>query len=56
MASAPSPVGYDPSTIWPDGPAGPDFAVIALEPWRVSVATVDELARGERAAVWRAVA
>jgi hypothetical protein len=51
---APAPVGYDPATIWPDGPAGPEFAVIALEPWRVSAASAAALARGERAAVWRA--
>lgn len=54
MASAAAPVGYDPATIWPDGPLGGEFAAIALEPWRVSVATAAELARGERAAVWRA--
>ena len=54
IARAPAPVGYDPATIWPGGPASPDFAVIALEPWRVSAATAAALARGERAAVWRA--
>ena len=36
------------------GPASPEFAVLALEPWRVSAATATALARGERAAVWRA--
>jgi Pyridoxamine 5'-phosphate oxidase len=54
MARAEAPVGYDPATIWPDGPLGGAFAAIALEPWRVSVATAAELARGERVAVWRA--
>jgi hypothetical protein len=54
IARAPVPVGYDPATVWPAGAASPDFAVIALEPWRVSAATAAGLARGERAAVWRA--
>jgi hypothetical protein len=54
IARAPAPVGYDPATIWPGGPASPDFAVIALEPWRICAATAAELARGERARVWRA--
>jgi hypothetical protein len=54
MARAEAPVGYDPSTIWPSGVLGGEFAAIALDPWRVSVATAAELARGERAAVWRA--
>jgi hypothetical protein len=54
IAGAPPPVGYDPASIWPDGPAGPEFAVIALVPWRVSAASAAALARGERGAVWRA--
>jgi hypothetical protein len=54
IARAPEPVAYDPATIWPDGPASPEFAVIALEPWRVSAASAAALARGERCAVWRA--
>jgi hypothetical protein len=54
IACAPKPVGYDPATIWPDGPTSPEFAVIALEPWRVSAASAAALAGGERPAVWRA--
>jgi hypothetical protein len=54
IARAPAPAGYDPATIWPDGPTSPEFAVIDLEPWRVSAASAAALARGERAAVWRA--
>ena len=54
IASAPAPVGYDPATIWPGGPASPDFAVLALQPWRVSATTAAALARGERGRVWRA--
>jgi hypothetical protein len=54
IARTPEPVGYDPATIWADGPTSPEFAVIVLEPWRVSAAAAAALARGERAAVWRA--
>ena len=54
IAQAPAPVGYDPATIWPGGPQSADFAVIGLEPWRVSATTATALARGERARVWRA--
>jgi pyridoxamine 5'-phosphate oxidase-like protein len=54
MVGTAAPVGYDPATIWPDGPSSEEFAVIALEPWRVSVAAAAELARGGRATVWRA--
>ena len=54
IARAPAPAGYDPSAIWPAGPTSADFAVIALEPWRVSAASAATLARGEQAAVWRA--
>jgi hypothetical protein len=54
IARAPAPAGYDPATIWPDGPASAEFAVIALEPWRLSAASAAALARGERPAVWRA--
>jgi hypothetical protein len=54
IAAAPAPVGYDPATIWPGGPASPDFAVIELQPWRVSATTAAALARGERGRVWRA--
>ena len=54
IARAPAPVGYDPATIWPGGPASPEFAVLGLDPWRVSAASAAALARGERAAVWRA--
>jgi hypothetical protein len=54
IARAPAPMGYDPATVWPDGPASADFAVIVLEPWRVSAATAAALARGECTAPWRA--
>jgi hypothetical protein len=38
LATAPAPVGYDPSMIpgW-DGPEAPTFGILRLRPWRVSV-------------------
>jgi hypothetical protein len=54
LASAPAPAGYDPATIWPDGPEADDFAILRLDPWRLRVATAAQLATGEPAAVWHA--
>jgi hypothetical protein len=42
--SADAPLGHDPYTIWPDGPANPDAAVLRLTPWRVRVALVRDAA------------
>src|SRR4051812_21720688 len=35
--SAPAPVGFDPATIWPDGPNSPGAEVLRLDPYRVQV-------------------
>jgi hypothetical protein len=51
--AAPPPVGYDPATIWPDGPDDPDAGVIRLDPWRLKVADAATLAAGEPAQAWR---
>ncbi len=32
---APPPVGFDPATIWPDGPASPDCGVLRLTASRI---------------------
>jgi len=48
------PLGYDPSTIFPDGPLSRDLRVLHLVPYRVQVGLATDLARGERARVWRA--
>jgi hypothetical protein len=53
MCRVPEPVGYDLSTIWPDGPGSADFAVIRLRPYRIRVAWAADLARGVRAPVWQ---
>ena len=40
---APEPLGHDPYSIWPDGPADPDAGVLRLKPWRLRVATMETL-------------
>lgn len=37
--TAPEPVGYDPARIppWSEGPTGPAFAVLRLDPWHLRV-------------------
>ena len=40
---APEPLGHDPYSIWPDGPADPDAGVLRLTPWRLRVATMETL-------------
>jgi len=54
FASAPTPVGYDPATVFPDGPDGPDFAVLHLRPYRLQAGRGEALARGERPRLWQA--
>jgi hypothetical protein len=49
----PEPVGYDPATIWPDGPRDPGAAVIRLHPWRLKAADAATLAGGGAALTWR---
>ena len=41
--AAPEPLGHDPYSIWPDGPADPDAGVLRLRPWRLRVATMETL-------------
>ncbi|MHB1138716.1 MAG: pyridoxamine 5'-phosphate oxidase family protein [Microthrixaceae bacterium] len=52
IASAPPPVGFDPATIWPDGPDAADFAVIELQARRVRVVLAAARAAGEPAPLW----
>jgi hypothetical protein len=37
IAATPTPVGFDPHMIWPDGPTSHDFAVLRFEAYRVLV-------------------
>jgi hypothetical protein len=41
--AAPEPLGHDPYSIWPDGPADPAAGVLMLRPWRMRVATMETL-------------
>jgi hypothetical protein len=54
IASIAPPVGFDPATIWPDGPDSPDCAFLRLEPWRLSVNTAARMVAGEPPLTWRA--
>jgi hypothetical protein len=51
-AAAP-PLGYDPATMFPEGPGGDGAAVLRLDPWRLRAADVETLAAGRPARVWR---
>lgn len=55
FASAPAPVGYDPSIVpgW-EGPTSPTFAVLRLEPWHLRVFPGTVLLRqGGQVLSWR---
>jgi hypothetical protein len=51
--SAPAPTGFDPATIWPDGPDSPGAEVLRLDPYRVQVGLAADLATGAPPRVWR---
>jgi len=53
IASAPPPVGWDPSSIFPKGPTDPLAGVLRLSPWRLSSNDAANFAAGGAAAVWR---
>jgi len=49
----PAPAGFDPATIWPDGPDSPGAGVLRLDPNRVQVALGADLASGASVRTWR---
>lgn len=51
--NTPPPLGYDPGMIWADGPLSEGFGVLRLEPWRVEVWSLDDLAKRQPPQVWR---
>jgi hypothetical protein len=53
-ASLPPPIGFDPATIFPDGPDAPPFAALHLRPYRIQVVRGAAMARGERPRRWTA--
>jgi hypothetical protein len=46
-------VRYDPSSIWPDGPASETFAVLRFTPYRVQAGLAADVAQGIRAGLVR---
>lgn len=51
--SAPEPVRYDPSNIWPEGPAAETFAVLSFSPYRIQSARAEQMAKGEKPSLVR---
>ena len=42
------PVGYDPISIWTDGPGSPDFAALRLRPYRIQAGRAVDIAAGRK--------
>lgn len=51
--SLPPPAGFDPATIWPDGPDSPGAEVLRLDPYRIQVGLASDLATGRGPRLWR---
>jgi general stress protein 26 len=50
--STPAPLGYDPAMIWPGGPDDPAFGILKLDPWRIELSSIMEMAQGQAPQVW----
>jgi hypothetical protein len=50
----PPPAGHDPAHVFPEGPHAAGAAVLRLEPWRLRVASAEQMAAGA-ALAWRRV-
>ncbi|MCK9517653.1 MAG: pyridoxamine 5'-phosphate oxidase family protein [Dehalococcoidia bacterium] len=48
------PLGYDPAMFWPKGPDDREFGALRLEPWRIELYSLADLAAGRSPTVWRA--
>lgn len=53
VKNAPPPVGYDPGMFWPGGPASPEFGALKLEPWRIELFSLAEMASGKPPQIWQ---
>ncbi len=51
--STAGPAGFDPATIWADGPDSPGAEVLRLDPYRVQVGLAVDLAKGASPRLWR---
>jgi hypothetical protein len=46
--------GYDPLTVWPDGPSSPDFGALLLTPYRIQIIRGADIAAGHPTPLWTA--
>ncbi len=51
--NTPPPLGYDPAMFFREGPLAPSFGALKLEPWRIELWSLPEMATGKPAMVWR---
>ena len=56
MAVTAPPLGWDPATIFPDGPADPKAGLLRFDPWRLSWYQAADMAAGRRPVVWQPTA
>jgi general stress protein 26 len=52
LRTTPEPVGYDPKLFWSSS-EDPNFGVLQLTPWRLEVWSLQAMAQGQPARVWR---
>jgi hypothetical protein len=52
FASAPDPLGYDPASMFADGPSSAGLAVLRMRPHRVRVGLAAAMLRGEQPRLW----
>jgi hypothetical protein len=53
-AAEPAPMGFDPTTMFPDGPTAEGFAPIQLTPYRIRVHLLADATTGQPATMWSA--
>jgi hypothetical protein len=44
--------GYDPTTLWPEGPGSPDFGALVLTPHRIQIIRAAGMAKGDPTPLW----
>ena len=50
---APPPLGYDLKMFWPAGANDPNLGALKLEPWRIELSSLGDMASGKPPMVWR---
>lgn len=51
---APAPMGYDLKMFWRQGATDPGLGALKLEPWRIELSSMGDMATGKPPLVWRA--